>query len=189
MGPSRGTEVYQRCWRRRISASRSATVGESRDGPPRRYDGLEPAVEWVGGAGRLGEGRVHPGMRRRLARSQAGVAGDLPVDARRARGGEGGVELQQFRLAVDAIRVYLVAVRLEGRHIVAAVQLGGRNTAPLQAQQARCLGIARKSSGGGQRTAQGRDAPARHAHADTRFAIACDVTARPTPRRGSRDTA
>jgi hypothetical protein len=48
MGPSRGTEVYQRCWRRRISASRSATVGESRDGQPRRYDGLEPAVEWVG---------------------------------------------------------------------------------------------------------------------------------------------
>ncbi|AUT76712.1 hypothetical protein SAMN05192544_103343 [Paraburkholderia hospita] len=174
MGPSRGTEVYQRCWRRRISASRSATVGESRDGQPRRYDGLEPAVEWVGGAGRLGEGRVHPGMRRRLARSQAG-AGDLPVDARRARGGEGGVELQQFRLPVDAIRVYLVAVRLEGRHIVAAVQLGGRNTAPLQAQQVRCLGIARKSSGG--------------AHADTRLAIACDVTARPTPRRGSRDTA
>ncbi|BCG03971.1 hypothetical protein PPGU19_085390 (plasmid) [Paraburkholderia sp. PGU19] len=54
-------------------------------------------------------------------------------------------ELAEGRLAVDAIRVYLVAVCLERRHIVAAVQLGGRNTAPPQAQQVRCLGIARKS--------------------------------------------
>ncbi|AUT66790.1 hypothetical protein C2L65_45315 [Paraburkholderia terrae] len=60
---------------------------------------------------------------------------------------------------MDAIRVYLVAVRLERRHVVAAVQLGGRNTAPLPAQQVRGLGIARTSSGGGHRTAQGRDAP------------------------------
>lgn len=67
-------------------------------------------------------------------------------------------ELAEGRLAVDAIRVYLVAVRLERRHVVAVVQLGGRNTAPLQAQQVRCLGIARTSSGGGHRTAQGRDA-------------------------------
>ncbi|WP_242684297.1 hypothetical protein [Paraburkholderia hospita] len=63
----------------------------------------------------------------------------------------------------------MIAVHIEHQHVVAGVQLRGGSTAR---HQARRLGIARASCGGSQRIAQGHDTPARHAHVDTRFAIA-----------------
>ena len=144
------TEVYQRCSRRRISASRSATVvGLATASRAATTGSNQQSTGWagLGASARADSIRVCAAGWR--ARKPALRAIFLST-----RG-----ELAEGRLALDAIRVDLVAVRLERRRVVAAVQLGGRNTAPLQAQQVRRLGIARTSSGGGHRTAQRRDAP------------------------------
>ncbi|WP_436967622.1 hypothetical protein [Burkholderia glumae] len=109
-GPSRGTAVYQRWRRRRISASRASKVVMPTAARRATTAASNQPLERVVGARGFDDRRFHAGERRVLPFAQTPIARDLPVDRGRARRRkllEIGAE--QFPLAGEAIWVNLVA--------------------------------------------------------------------------------